>query len=85
MTKLKLSAPQFVLLTKLVNPEATVEVPTKGSGWVRFTDEYRADVAGALVSRGLAERIWVYRRVHMRPTEAGTKHWNEVNAACRAK
>ena len=87
MAKLKLSTPQFVLLTNLVNPEPGMvcKVPTMGAGWVRFTESPRADVSAALVTRGLAERIWVCKWVHLRPTEAGIRHWNEVNAACRAK
>ena len=104
MTKIKLSTPQFVLLTNLVNadPKIAQRRLRRGTGFCAlplggFRGSDRAlpviglhlSTAIALCHKGLADlsRFRFPHTTHyfMRPTEAGIKHWNEVNAACRAK
>ena len=86
----KLSAPQFVLLTALVQPDANVRLNMqmldgKGEGWIGCPYHFRADVARALVRRHMAEFTVVRGCPYMRATTIGVAHWNTVNTKLRAK
>lgn len=81
----KLSTPQFVLLTEVVSPNAHARLNMTSEGWIGLPDHFRADVANALVRRGLVELLYTRGCPYMRPTEAGKTLWNEINTALRAK
>lgn len=86
----KLSTPQFVLLTDLVQPTEQAKlnmesIPNAGDGWIKNPDHYRTDVGTVLLRKRMAERVWVNGCPYMRATALGVAHWILINAACRAK
>ena len=87
---LKLPAPQFLLLTELVQPRpsARLNMQTldgKGEGWIQAPYFFRKNVAKALVQKNMAELTEVRGCPYMRATPLGVTHWNTVNTKLRAK